>query len=701
MSLKATWDAAFANLQKIGKALMLPVSVLPVAGILLGVGSSLANAESLPDWLIAIGEVMAASGGAVFTILPLIFAIGVVLGFTKNDGVAAMAATVGYFVLIAALGVIGLMFIHWMAPAEPLALADGSNAYVEYDPAHERFICLDAQGRTLSKVRLDEIAPGTDGSREIRCGDGDAQVVVPFSVQEVSEGGGALALYQDGSGNATPFPVAKSRAEIKKVMGIESIDTGVFGGILIGLIAAWLFNKYYRIQLPPYLGFFAGKRFVPIVVSFAAIGLAAILALVWPPIGGAIRSFGDWAAYGNPAAAVTIYGVVERMLLPFGLHHIWNVPFFFEVGTYVDPDTGEAVHGIISRYFAGDYEAAILGGGFVFKMFGLPAAALAIYHCAKPENKARVAGIMGSAALTSFLTGITEPLEFAFLFVAPLLYVAHAVLVGIAYLVTYLLDARLGYSFSHGFIDYALYWVNNIKPWIILILGPIFALVYYGVFRVLILKLDLKTPGREPATTEATEYKDIVADEYAKELVLAFGGKSNIKALDACITRLRIEVANIDKADPDKLKAMGAAGVVVVGNNMQAIFGPKSDNLKTDMEEYLAHAGAEAELPEGAAAPKVRYKADELRPRARDPEAPQKVRGIIRALGGAANILQTEAAAETRLRVALSDETKLDDQALTAAGVAAVMRLPDNVLHLIVGLNADQYAAEMKAALAG
>ncbi len=695
MNLKATWDGAFANLQKIGKALMLPVSVLPVAGILLGVGSSIAGAEDLPLWLIDVGEVMAAAGGAVFTILPLIFAIGVVLGFTKNDGVAAMAAAVGYFVLVAALGVIGLLFIQWMAPAEPLALGDGDSAYVEYDSARERFVCLDAAGRTLAKVRLDEIADG-----QVRCGEADAAVAIPFTLQALEEGGGALALYQDATGTAVAFPPAQSRAEIKKIFGIESIDTGVFGGILIGLIAAGLFNRYYRIQLPAYLGFFAGKRFVPIVVSFAAIGLAAVLALIWPPIGGAIRSFGDWAAYGNPAAAVTIYGVVERMLLPFGLHHIWNVPFFFEVGTYIDPDTGEAVHGVISRYFAGDFEAAILGGGFVFKMFGLPAAALAIYHTAKPENKARVAGIMGSAALTSFLTGITEPLEFAFLFVAPLLYVVHAVLVGIAYLVTYLLDARLGYSFSHGFIDYALYWVNNIKPWVILALGPIFALVYYVVFRTLILRFNLQTPGREQASAEADSYKDVIADDFARELVLAFGGKRNIAGLDACITRLRVEVADIGKANPDKLKAMGAAGVVVVGNNLQAIFGPKSDNLKTDMEEYLAHAGAEAELPEGAAAPKVSYKADDLRPRARDPQAPDKARAILAALGGSANVQQTEAAAETRLRVAVVDAGRLDEPALAAAGVQGIQRLQDGVLHLIVGLNADQYAAEMKAAMA-
>ncbi len=616
MSLKTAWDSTFGGLQKIGKALMLPVSVLPVAGILLGVGASIAREAQTP-WLAEVGRIMSASGDAIFMILPLIFAIGVVLGFTKNDGVAAMAATVGYFVLLAALGVIGMIFIGWMAPAEPLKLVaeDGKAVHVEYDAGRERFLCLDADGRTLEKLRADEL---TDG--KLTC-DG---VDVRFALNAGEGEEGALALYDAGSGEMVPFPAAKSRAEIKKIFGIESIDTGVFGGILIGLIAALLFNRYYRIQLPPYLGFFAGKRFVPIVVSFAAIGLAAVLAVIWPPIGAAIRDFGDWAAYGNPAAAVTIYGVVERMLLPFGLHHIWNVPFFFEVGTFVNPETGETVHGVLSRFFAGDYEAAILGGGFVFKMFGLPAAAYAIYVTAKPENKARVAGIMGSAALTSFLTGITEPLEFSFLFVAPLLYVVHALLVGVAFLTTYLLDARLGYSFSHGFIDYALYYVNNIRPWIILILGPIFAVIYFVVFRTLILRFDLKTPGREEETVEAASFKDVIADDFAKELVLAFGGKSNINGLDACITRLRVEVADIGKANPDKLKAMGAAGVVVVGNNMQAIFGPKSDNLKTDMEEYLAQAGPEAELPEGAAAPRVQYKADSLKPRARDPYAPRQ-----------------------------------------------------------------------------
>jgi len=352
MSLKSIWTSSFGTLQKIGKSLMLPVSVLPVAGILLGVGASIAGAEELPVWLINIGLIMKVSGGAIFGILPLIFAIGVVLGFTNNDGVAALAATVGYFVMTAALGIIGLMFISWQTPVQPLEVGQegGAPIHIEFDAPRELFICLDGGGRTIEKIRVDE----TEGN-VVSCNGAE----VAFEMSSMQESGGAIALYAAGEGRMLPFPDAQSRAEIKN------------------------------------LGFFAGKRFVPIVVSFAAIALAFVLAIVWPPIGSGIRNFGDWAAYSNPAAAVTIYGVVERMLLPFGLHHIWNVPFFFEVGSYTNPETGVTVHGILSRFFAGDYEAAILGGGFIFKMFGLPAAAFAIYRTAKPENRLRIAGIMG------------------------------------------------------------------------------------------------------------------------------------------------------------------------------------------------------------------------------------------------------------------------------------------------------------------
>ncbi len=682
------WSSSFAVLQKVGKSLMLPVSVLPVAGILLGVGASMANATGISPWLIEMGRIMQAAGGAIFTILPLIFAIGVALGFTDNDGVAALAATVGYFVLVAALGVIGSLFIAKFQPPEALHLTtpQGANVFVEHDLNRQRLNCLNSKGQTTDSFIIAEM----EGS-SVRCTASDGtSFVLPFSLQQESA---EPATYTAGDGSTHSFPVAQSRAEIKKLFGFDSIDTGVFGGILSGLLAALLFNRFYRIRLPQYLGFFAGKRFVPIIVSFASIALAAVLALIWPPIGAAIRDFGNWAAYGNPAAAVTIYGVVERLLLPFGLHHIWNVPFFFEVGNYVNPNTGEVVHGVLSRFFAGDYEAAILGGGFVFKMCALPGAALAIYHCAKPEHKKRVAGIMASAALTSFLTGITEPLEFSFLFVAPMLYGAHALLVGAAYFVTYLLGARLGYSFSQGFIDYILFYNHDIRPWLILILGPIFAVIYYFVFRALILKFNFMTPGREEE--EAVQAVTGSGNEFSRELVLAFGGRKNIKAVDACITRLRIELHNLELASQERLKELGASGVVTVGNNMQAIFGPRSENLMTDMREYLQTAGPEAD---GAASVAV------VQPSPAEAVSPdvieltlaikEKAKKLLQSLGGSENIQAMAAVAETRIRLEMVDPTLIVSQQLQAEGVEA-MTLEGGIVHLISGSDAPAVATAL------
>jgi len=588
-------NQSFAFLQKIGKALMLPVAILPAAGILLGVGS--AGFGIFPD---IVNELMKAAGGAIFGNLALLFAIGVALGLTKNDGVSALSAAAGYAVLIATLGV-------------------------------------------MAKL---------------------------------------LGL------------------ETTKVMGIDSVETGVFGGIIVGGLAAYLFNKYYRIQLPQYLGFFAGKRFVPIATSFAAIGLGIVLSFIWPPIQHGINAFSNYATHGNTALAVAIYGFVERMLLPFGLHHIWNVPFFFELGSYTTP-SGEVVHGVLNRFFAGDYQAGILGGGFIFKMFGLPAACLAMYHTAKPENKAKVGGIMLSAALTSFLTGITEPIEFAFMFVAPLLYVFHAVFVSLAFWLTYIMGVRMGYSFSHGLIDYLLFYAIDIKPWMILILGPIFAAGYYVVFRLTIQLLNLKTPGREEAMVDAGEARDVSADTMAKQLVLAFGGKSNIKSLDACITRLRVEVNDMNKASPDKLKALGAAGVVTVGSGLQAIFGTRSENLMTDMQMYMEHAGDEAELSDQDMPSQVEFKEEAVKPKLRDPNAPQKVADWLAALGGADNISTVEPCAQTRLRLQVKDSKVIDEATLKEKGIGAVVRIDDTLVHLLAGLNADQYAAEMSAQIAG
>ncbi|MFS2223201.1 PTS glucose transporter subunit IIBC [Pantoea sp. B65] len=470
---------AFANLQQIGKSLMLPVSVLPIAGILLGVGS--ANFTWLP---VVVSQVMAEAGGSVFTNMPLLFAIGVALGFTHNDGVSALASVVAYGIMVKTLAVIAPMVLH-VSPSE---------------------------------VAANHLA-----------------------------------------------------------------DTGVLGGILSGALAAYMFNHFYKIKLPEYLGFFAGKRFVPIISGLAAIFVGIILAFIWPYIGNVIHSFSQWAAYQSPLVAFSIYGVVERALVPFGLHHIWNFPFWMQIGEFTN-SAGQVFHGDIPRYMAGDPTAGKLSGGFLFKMYGLPAAAIAIWHSAKPENKAKIGGIMISAALTSFLTGITEPIEFAFLFVAPVLYVIHAILAGLAFPICIFLGMRDGTSFSHGLIDFIVLSGNGSRLWLFPIIGMAYAAVYYTVFRVLIKVLDLKTPGREDATTEAST---VSTSELAPALVAAFGGKGNIANLDACITRLRVSVLDITKVDQAALKKLGAAGVLIAGTGVQAIFGTKSDNLKTDMDDYL------------------------------------------------------------------------------------------------------------------
>lgn len=589
--------SAFANLQKLGKALMLPVAVLPAAGILLGVGA--AQFEVIPA---LISEIMEVSGGAIFGNLPIIFAIGVALGFTENDGVSALAAVVGYVVMLATMGV---------------------------------------------------VAPALGYTEE---------------------------------------PV------IRTVMGYETVDTGVFGGILVGGVAAYLFNRYYRIQLPTYLGFFAGKRFVPIATAFAAILLGAVLSFIWAPIGEAINAFSIWASTSSPQTAFALYGFIERLLIPFGLHHIWNVPFFFEVGQYRVPGTGEVIRGEIQRYIAGDLTAGNMAGGYLFKMWGLPAAAIAIWQSAKPENRKKVGGIMISAALTSFLTGITEPIEFSFIFVAPILYLIHAVLAAGAYFVAIELGIKHGMTFSHGLIDYIVLFPQSSRGLWFLWLGPLWALLYYTVFRVAILKFNLLTPGREAEEVSMSEVQANVAHDFAKQLVLAFGGKSNIRALDACITRLRVSVEDVTKTSQNKLKALGAAGVVVVGNSVQAIFGTQSENLKTDMQDYLKVAGPEAdevEEPSPVVAPEPAGIVSKLR----DPEAAQKVKALIEALGGGVNIKRVDACAETRLRLELKDKTPIDETALRSAGVEGVMRLAGKTLHLLVGFNADQYAAEMRGQL--
>jgi PTS system glucose-specific IIC component len=481
-------------------------------------------------------------------------------------------------------------------------------------------------------------------------------------------------------------------------MGIPTIETGVFGGIIVGLIAASVYNRFYKIQLPAYLGFFAGKRSVPIITAFAVIAAGVILSFIWPPIGSAIQAFSNWAVHGQPALAFFIYGVVERSLIPFGLHHVWNVPFFFQAGDFVDPSTGKEVHGEIARFIAGDPTAGNMTGGYLFKMWGLPAAAAAITLAARPENRAKVAGVMISAALTAFLTGITEPIEFAFLFVAPVLYGIHALLAGVAYMLCILLGIKHGFTFSHGLIDYVVLFPKSTNALWLFVLGPIWAGLYFLVFSFFIRKFKLMTPGREAVDEAAAAAHTAGGDEFSLQIVRALGGRSNIVDLDACITRLRVKLQDPGKVNAQKLKAMGAAGVVMVGDGVQAIFGTRSDVLKTEIGEYLKVAGPEADEVEAPSPVKAPAQAG-IQPKLRDPLAADKANALIKALGGKTNIQRVDACAETRLRVVTTNGA-LDEAALKAAGVEAIVRLPDHVLHLLTGLNADQYAAEMRGQLA-
>ena len=591
--------SAFGWLQKIGKSLMLPVAVLPVAGLLLGIGSS--DFSFLPH---LVSQVMAQSGAAVFGNLPLIFSVGVALGLANNDGVAAIAAVVGFVVMVATMGV--------MAPL--------------------------------------------------------------FGVEPTL------------------------------VLGMKSMETGVFGGIIIGGVAAALFNRYYRIELPSYLGFFAGKRFVPIATGVAAIMVGIALSVIWPPVQNGINIFSHWAADSDPRTAATIYGFVERLLIPFGLHHIWNVPFFFQIGSYTDA-AGKVVHGDITRFFAGDRTAGILAGAFLFKMFGLPAAALAIWSTARPENRAMVGGIMISAALTSFLTGITEPIEFSFLFVAPVLYLMHAMLAASAQFFANTFDMHMGFTFSQGAIDFLLFNVFGKTAhdwWIVLVAGPAYAVIYFVLFRTVILRWNLKTPGREDAigTPGTAAIAPPAADDrfaVARQLVAAFGGRDNITALDACITRLRVGVRDPALVDQPRFKALGAAAIMQIGQSYQAIFGTRSENLKTDMDEFLRQGGEATPEPRPAIAQSAPAAPRRVEP---SPQVRAHAASLLRALGGAANLQDVSAVAATRVRVHLSDSGTFDAAGARACGVRAVMPLEGGVFHLIVGPDAAEFAAALAAAAA-
>ncbi len=497
----------FGVLQKVGKALMLPVALLPAAGILLAFGNALQNPAAITllpimsnSIIQSLAKVMEQAGGVIFANLSLLFAVGVAVGLSAGEGVAGLAAIVGFLVMNTTMGLV--------AGVTPELLAAKNPAYAS-------------------------------------------------------------------------------------VLGIATLQTGVFGGIIIGVFAAAIYKRYFNMELPSYLSFFAGKRFVPIVTSAGALILGVVMVFVWPPVQTGLNYFSHNMIDANRTVAAFVFGVVERSLIPFGLHHIFYNPFWYQFGEYVSK-TGQVVNGDQSIFFAQLKDGVpftagtFMTGKFPFMMFGLPAAALAIYHEARPEKKQITAGIMASAALTSFLTGITEPIEFSFLFVAPLLFGIHCVFAGLSFMTMQLLNIKIGMTFSGGIIDFILFGIipNRTEWWLVIPVGLVFSLIYYFGFRFAIRRWDLKTPGRD-VEEELGESGLIERDGLAAEILKALGGSTNIVNLDACITRLRISVKEISAVDKNRLKGLGASGVMVVGDSLQIVFGPKSDQLKTQIQNIM------------------------------------------------------------------------------------------------------------------
>lgn len=460
-----------AGLVQLGRALMLPIAVLPIAGLLLRLGQ--------PDLLnIAF---LSEAGGAVFNNLPLIFAVGVAIGFAREShGAAALASFIGYVIMTSAVKVLD-----------------------------------------------------------------------------------------------------------------SSIDMGVLGGIVVGTLAGLLYNRFHAVKLPPYLAFFGGKRFVPIITGAACLVVAVLAYFIWPPVGRAIARFGQWTIdSGN--VGLFFYGLSNRLLIPLGLHHILNNLVWFQFGDFATLQNGveTVVHGDLTRFFAQDPHAgAFMAGFFPVMMFGLPAACLAMIHTADSARKKATAGLLLSIALTSFLTGITEPVEFAFMFLAFPLYILHAVLTGISMVVMNVLHVKLGFTFSAGLFDYLLSYGLGTNPLRLLPVGIVYALIYYVIFRFAITTWNLKTPGREdapsvsPAPNVPTPQAELTRGQ---KYVEALGGKDNIKTWGACATRLRLEVVYPEKVDENQLKQLGARGVLKTsGGNVQVIIGPDVDLLADELKPYL------------------------------------------------------------------------------------------------------------------
>ena len=492
----------FKQLQKIGKAFMLPIAILPAAGLLLGIGGALSNPNTVQaypflniSWLQGIFSIMSSAGDVVFSNLALIMCIGLSVGLAKKDkGTAGLAGAVSFLVMNASI-----------------------------------------------------------------------------------------------KGMITAFNPA-----------VESIDTGVVGAIVIGLTVSYLHNKYGNIQLPAVLGFFGGSRFVPIVSSFSAIFIGAIFFLIWPTFQGWLVSAGNAIAGLGPIGTF-LYGFLLRLTGAVGLHHmIYPLFWYTELGG-IATVAGQTVTGAQNIFFAQLADPNHTGlftegtrffaGRFATMMFGLPAACLAMYHCVPKAKRKLVGGLFLGAAITSFVTGITEPIEFMFLFVAPWLYVVHAFFDGLSFFIADILNISIGNTFSGGLIDFTLFGVlqgNDKTNWIyVLIVGVIWFALYYFTFRFLITKFNVMTPGREADSEEVKVVTKDSMNETATQILEALGGEENLDDVDACITRLRVAVKDVSKVDKDRIKALGATAVLEVKGGIQAIFGAKAYPLKQKINEII------------------------------------------------------------------------------------------------------------------
>ena len=532
-------DKIFGVLQRVGRSFMLPIAILPVAGLLLGIGGSFTNETMLNTYglagvmgsgtiLNAVFQVMSRAGDIVFTNLPIIFAMGVAIGMAKKEkDVAALAAAIAFFIMHASIG-----------------------ALIDINGGAENML----SGATAS------------------------------------------------------------------VCGITSLQMGVFGGIIVGLGVAALHNRFYKIELPQVLSFFGGTRFVPIVSALVYTGVGILMYFVWPVIQSGIYAVGN-VVLNSGYAGTWVYGLMERLLIPFGLHHVFYLPFWQTAVGGTMEVAGVMVEGAQNIFFAQLADPTVehfavsatrfMSGKFPLMIFGLPGAALAMYKTAKPEKKKAVEGLLISAALTSMLTGITEPLEFTFLFVAPLLYGIHCVLAGLAYMLMHVFHVGVGMTFSGGLIDMFLFGIlqgNEKTNWIwIVIVGIGYFIVYYFLFSFLIKKLDLKTPGRDDSE-EVKLYRrsDVEArkknggngqeqgenpeDELSAAICRGLGGKKNISDVDCCATRLRCTVFKAELVNDGLLKSTGASGVVHKGNGVQIIYGPRVTVIKSNLEDYLETA---------------------------------------------------------------------------------------------------------------